>query len=103
MAIAIIVSLGILGAVVPVVFFAAAKAKPVDLALAAIGFGGLVATIASMGPYYREGPYLFVPLAALCTAAWMLATARVVHYRGPLRWRWERKAGKAEATPVIRG
>jgi hypothetical protein len=99
MAIAIIVSLGILGAVVPVVFFAAAKAKPVDLALAAIGFGGLVATIASMGPYYREGPYLFVPLAALCTAAWMLATARVVHSRGPVRWRWQRKGRQGRDNP----
>jgi hypothetical protein len=103
MAIAIIVALGILGAVVPVVFFAAAKAKPVDLTLAAIGFGGLVATIASMGPFYREGPYLFVPLAALCTAALMLATARVVHYRGPVRWRWARKPSAVRKTPGATG
>ena len=100
MAIAIIGSLGILGAIVPFVTFSAAKAKPVDVAMAAIGFGGFVATIASMGPYYREGPYLFVPLATLCTSVWMMATARVVYYKGPVRWRWARKPGEAEKTSV---
>jgi hypothetical protein len=91
-----IVALGFLGAIVPVVAFIAAKAKAIDVVLAAIGYGGFVATIASMGPYYGAGPYLFVPLASLFTAAWVLATVRVVHYRGPIRWRWERKPNAAE-------
>jgi hypothetical protein len=102
MAIVDIGTLGVLGALVAAVAFVAAKAKPMDVALAVLGYGGMVATIASMGPYYREGPYLFVPLASLCTATWMLATARVVHYRGPGRWRWARKS-QPERSPRYKG
>jgi 4-amino-4-deoxy-L-arabinose transferase-like glycosyltransferase len=80
--------LGVLGAVVPSAIFLSARAKPVDVALAAFGYGGLVAVIAGMGPYYSAGPYLFVPLAVLFTIAWMLATMRVIGYRGPVRLRW---------------
>jgi hypothetical protein len=86
-----IVVFGAVGAVVPVVVFVAAKAKPVDVVLAALGYGGTIATAASMGTFYKQGPYLYVPIASLCTAAWMLATVRLVHYRGPVRWRWQPK------------
>lgn len=91
-----IVVIGVVGAAVPIVVFVAAKAKPVDVLLAVVGYGGTFATIASMGTFYKQGPYLYVPIAALCTAAWMLATVRVVQYKGPVRWRWQRKRRGAD-------
>lgn len=101
MTVVIIAGFGVLGALVPVVAFMAAKARFVDVVLAAVGYGGTSATIVSMGPYYKEGPYLFVPLAILFTAAWVLATVRVVHYRGPLRWRWQNAHTNAEPASEI--
>lgn len=73
------------GAVVAAAAFGSAKAKKVDLALAVFGFGGFVATIAGMGPHYGAGPYVFVPLTAVFTSAWMTATVRVMCYRGLMR------------------
>jgi hypothetical protein len=90
MAIVTIIVLGVFGALVPSALFVLAKARPIDVGLAAAGYGGFVAVVAAMGPYYGEGPYLFVPLATLFTVAWVSATVRVVHYRGPVRWRWQR-------------
>jgi apolipoprotein N-acyltransferase len=98
MAVAEIVGFGVLGAVIPAIVFIAAKAKPVDVAMAVVGYGGFVATVASMGWYYRSGPYLFVPPAALFTAAWVLATVRVVHYGGPVQWRRRRKQNSPVST-----
>jgi len=71
------------GALVPTLMFVAARARPIDIGLAALGYGGFVATVAAMGPYYSAGPYLFVPLAVVFTAAWVAATVRTVQRRRP--------------------
>jgi hypothetical protein len=95
---AVVIGFGVIGAVLPAVVFIAGRAKPVDVVLAAVGYGGFLATLASMGPYYQTGPYLFFALSSLFTAAWVTATVRFVHYR-PMQWRWQRKQHGPDTAP----
>ena len=86
---ATMIGFGIVAALGAGMLFVLAKAKPVDVALAVVGYGGTYATIvAASGPYYGSFRYL-VPLMGVFTAAWMLATVRLVQYR-PIKWRWRR-------------